>query len=1048
MIRMIRRAFCIGILAMICVPVMAQDYDVPTITISGKVLEMEDDTPLKAVTIRAYVGDGVVLARTDSTGSFAIDVRDDNLPLEISYPGYKLIYYYPIEGSDQKIRLTKEGASLVKKSFNVVSSPNELHLVNGAINLSEISNIREISHETVDFAIQNESGVYAERRSGMPGLGTNMFIRGVGSIQTLNAPLIIVDGMILGNYNFGNSALGSHDFHNFIAVNPNDIESVVVLKDAVSVGIYGTKGSNGVVVINTKKTYTGETEVGVLASIGMRLSPEQIPMLNGQEHRAYLQSQLFSQGLTATEINQQFPFLGNEQLSNPAYEYNTNWQDEIFQPGRLVNGHVTLKGGDEAAKFHVSVGYTGFDGVVRNSSYDRINTRINTSIKINKWLSVDGGLGFAYTTGNIFDQGPDSTFIPVSNPVNAALYKSPLTGVFETVEEGANAGDLTDRLSDSDLLGASNPVALIEDSFAEKINYSLIGNYRFNIDFNGDIDGFVDLGVELNSNTEHFFLPMVGTSQQAGSEAENVVRFKVDKYLGIMTGSGLTYTYRNGGHNVSAILGTRWSFTNNVQDFSRGINTGSDEFRAIQFVQEDSRRKDGYSLNYIWINNYVKVNYNYKNTFFLDFSVAMDGSSRFGDEAEGGVSLGGKSFGVFPAIGGGVDLANLLFVNNPNINLLKLRASAGIVGNDFFGEFLARDYYVASQYFNVTGLARGGLINEGAKWEEHETINVGLTGGFLRERIFVSMDAFQTNVKDMLAIENLSDVFGFESVISNTGTSEKMGIEATVDAKILTGKLGWRTSASFTTYKSELTSLPNNEIIDMIGAQKINRVGEAPGVFYGLKTNGIFSTTEQAQAANLTDQFGQSYEAGDVHFVDINGDNVIDSRDRQIIGDPNPDFFGRVQNTISYGGFSVMAEVRFVIGRDVFNYQRSQIESVSSYNNQSRAVLGRWQEEGDVATIPRLNFNDPLGNNQFSDRWIEDGSFIKLSRVQLTYDFNSVGTFSGLQVFVVGENLFSLDDYLGFDPEFSYGYGYRFSGVDYGVTPYTPSFLVGVKAQL
>ena len=1017
------------------------------LTVEGYVFDVRSKSPINSVDVKV-IEDGVVnFSRTDSTGYFKIDVQGINNPFYFEFPGFRTVtkYVRSNEGS-LSIYMVSESKEDVRDYMELPMGPQRKIDVNGSVNVVKPSTADIMGYETVDFLLQNTPGVFADRRSGMPGEGSNLFIRGIRSINTLNSPLVVVDGLVLGNYNFGDAAIGGHAFDNFLGIHLGDIKSVVVLKDAASLAEYGTKGANGVIVINTQSAELGETKVAVKAARGLTWMNNRIPLMSSSENLAYLREQFANGG---DNIDGEIPFLSNttDTAVFPAYTYNTDWQEEVFSPASLMNTHITLKGGDEASRFYVSAGFVNFNNVVKNTNFTRVGARVNSYVKLNKTLSVDGGIGFTYARNNLLDQTINAKY----NPVNAALVKSPLTGPKRTLELGGTLNEF----SDADSLQASNPTALVNTQQGLQDYFSIIGNYDFKVEINSNWQAHLNAGVELGANGEEVFIAELGTGQSETKEIENIARNKVDRYFAITPQTWIEYASdRNRAHVFGAKLGTRVSFSNISSDFSQGFNTGNDERTAIQNTAENTRLKFGGFVNSAWINNYLTGRYTYKDAFFVNLGISLDGSNRFGSDIDDGIKIGDNVFAIFPAIGAGVDLVNAgVFSDTYLIDLFKFRVSYGKSGNDFFSDFIAKDYYVAARYHTITGLTRPTVANTSIKWEENTTIDIGLDMNLLGSRLMLTADAYRTELNDILSLRDIPSQYGAsrDKILTNEASGYNQGIDLSIQAALVrSNQLTWDFGMSFSTGETVLEGLPNDERIqlDAPNGQKLNKVGDRPGQFYGYQQLGVFRTDQEAANSGLKTSLSEPFRAGDIRFRDVNNDGIIDDEDRVIIGDPFPDVYGKVINTIRYKGFTLSAEIRYVLGRDVYNSQRVLIESVSGLNNQSKAVLNRWRNQGDMTDIPRLDYLDSRGNSYFSDRWIEDGSFVKLSRAELSYEFrNPPKLTKGLKVYVIGNNLLSFDNYLGYDPEFSAGYGYRELGIDYGRVPFARSFMAGLDVR-
>jgi len=390
-------------------------------------------------------------------------------------------------------------------------------------------------------------------------------------------------------------------------------------------------------------------------------------------------------------------------------------------------------------------------------------------------------------------------------------------------------------------------------------------------------------------------------------------------------------------------------------------------------------------------------------------------------------------------------------------DLLKLRVGYGLSGNDDIGNYAGQQYYIPQSLLGNYGLVRGNLVDLKLKPETSAKLNVGLDASFLNERVNISLDAYQSRISDMLVQMPSDRTAGFSYYWTNAGEMKNTGIDFSLNSRILNGTFKWDLGFTASTYKNEVTDLKGQEYIASVcGAEILTRVGEPVGVFYGYKTEGVYSTQQEADDAGLYIQKGSvkhEFNAGDVKFVNIDNSNdnkVIDENDRVIIGDPNPDLYGSIFTNLKYQRWDLNVLMTYSLGNDVYNYTRAQLESMSSYNNQTEAVRNRWRTEGDITDMPRATYGDPMGNARFSDRWIEDGSYMRLKTVTLSYTLPFKSTFflRSCTFYATGENLLTFTKYKGYDPEFALGQNPLYNGIDATFAPMPKSLSFGFKLEL
>ena len=433
----------------------------------------------------------------------------------------------------------------------------------------------------------------------------------------------------------------------------------------------------------------------------------------------------------------------------------------------------------------------------------------------------------------------------------------------------------------------------------------------------------------------------------------------------------------------------------------------------------------------------------------------MDGSTRFGENATGGLSLGSEVFAVLPSVSAAWLISSEKGLSSKNIDLLKLRASVGLAGNDDIGNYTAQQTYVSQNLLGMQGLVRNGLANDQLQWEQVTRMNAGLDVALFKERVQFSLDLFSNKTDKLIIYEPIATASGYDYVVTNSGGLKTTGVEMSATVRVMNHtKFNWDAGFNISTYKSSVTKLPAGDIITTaLGATYITRVGGSPNSFYGHQANGVYSTDAMAAAEGLSirkdDGTLTPFQGGDIRFADLNGDKIIDQADRQDLGSPNPDFYGSFFNTFTYKRFTLNALFSFTSGNEVFNYTRSQLEGMNNAYNQTENVLNRWKTNGQVTNTPKAVWGDPMGNSRFSSRWIEDGSYLRLRTVSLAYEipFKS-GFFKYLNIYATGNNLFTVSDYKGYDPEFSATQSIFGQGVDNTLEPQLKSVQLGFKLGL
>ena len=632
-----------------------------------------------------------------------------------------------------------------------------------------------------------------------------------------------------------------------------------------------------------------------------------------------------------------------------------------------------------------------------------------------------------------------------------ALTKSP----FLNTNVVDDAGEVSPNLADVDYFNVSNPNAILENGFGTNNNYRFFGNLKFAYAFNKEWKISSILGLTFNKERESFFIPDEGVadvvlptaigSNRSGSEVQQYNSLYTDTYVNYIKSF-------NNDHNLDASFGVRSQSNKSESDLGLGFNSSTDDFTLVGAGSNLLRQVGGALGEWNWLNIYANANYNYRNKYFLTTSYAVDGSSRFGDK-----SNGKDKYALMTSITGAWLVSSEGFMKNIKaIDYLKFRATYGHSGNDDIGNFTAQKYYVSQNLLGMQGLVRGSIGNPNLQWETVKKFNIGADLGIFHQRVNASLDFYTNRTRNMIVYETVSNASGFDYAVSNAGAMRTLGAELALKARIvnaadLTVDLG----VNLSRYKNEVQGLPNGDILTQFaGATYLTSVGQDANLFYGLKTVGVYSTTADANTAGLTRRLPNgdlvSFTAGDMQFVDANNDNVIDDKDRMVIGNPNADLFGSFSTNIAYKRFSLEALFNFSVGNDIYNGLRYNLEKMSGYENQSAAVANRWRAEGQQTDMPKATWGDPMGNAEFSSRWIEDGSYLRLKTIVLGYDFkvNDMNYIKYIKLYATANNLLTFTKYLGYDPEFSATSSIFGQGTDIGLAPQFRSFQLGLRLGL
>lgn len=854
-------------------------------------------------------------------------------------------------------------------------------------------------------AIQGRASGVSVINSGEPGSNVTFRIRGTGTIQN-NDPLIVVDGMPL------NGGLNQ--------INMNDVESINILKDASSTAIYGARGANGVVMITTKRGAKG----GILnfdTFTGVQSVTNMTKVLNASQY-AQLNNELLANGGQAT----------NPEFANPAALGNgTDWLKALFSPAMMSSYSLSYGDRSEKSNIYVSASYFNQKGVVLNTNYDRYIVQLNGDTKIKPFLKIGNRVKLQH---DVKTKG--------SYDIKNTILSLPTRAIYDANGNFAGPGSNPMLYGDID-----NPIgkATIVDNSTK--GYNIQGNIYAEIDLIKDLK-FKSLGgIEANLWYDRTWSPKYawGIKTQENSylyEGSN-------RSITMLWDNTLTYDKNFGEHHINAVVGTsaqtnQYNYLNASVSKFASDNTQQIDNGILQPVQH------GNMSEWALMSYLARATYNYADKYYLTATIRRDGSSRFGV---------GNKWGWFPSAALAWRISNENFLkDSKTINNLKLRLGYGITGNQNIGNYAFASSYNTYQYnFNntyVSAVMPTVLPNPYVKWEGQEQYNVGFDLDILNNRISLIVDGYIKNTNDMLVPMSVPVTSGYSDVYTpsiNAGKIQNKGIEATLSTKNFVGEnFKWSTDVVFSYNKNNAVDI-NSKTPIITASGGLNSTfaqimaGYPVNVFYGYVTDGIFQNQAEVDAHAVQmpgSSSTTSTSPGDIRFKDLNNDGVINDKDRTIIGNPNPKFTFSLNNTFTYKNFDLTIFLQGSYGNDILNANRMYTEAMSVIQNQSTAVLGRWTGEGTSYTMPRAVFGDPNQNSRVSNRYVEDGSYIKVKNINLSYTLPK-GVFGEnlnmVKVFLSAQNLITWTKYSGFDPEVPV------NGIDNGTYPITRIVSLGLN---
>ncbi len=1065
------------------------------ITITGTVVDDVTKLPVAGVRVQC-LGYNRYTSMTDANGKFTLTLPTFASALYVAAPRYATQQVgIKKNDADQNIQI-----SLISNKFKAMYDETTNYTAKSSFKVKGGGLI-------VDDEIQSNLGADLRNinRSGSVDGGNAMFIRGINSINANAQPLIIVDGV---EYDMQQDRQVLHQGYNFNLLanfSPEDIENVTVLKNATA--LYGARGANGVIIIDTKRGHSMATRIDANISAGVMLQPTTQTMMNASQYRSYVTGMLGTiPELTKTEnrdVMDQLHFL-NDDPNNyfyMMYHNDQDWQKEVYRTAISQNYNINVQGGDDIGMYNLSVGYMDADSPVKKTNFNRLNVRFNTDIKLLWNLSTKFDIAFSRTNNSLYEDGfaANTALSTVMSPTNLAAIKSPLV---TPNQYNKHVGGFTKLLSLADDLfnpvsellkgnefaySLANPTAIINNG--EGDNKNKVENSFFNIhleptyEFNKNLKLTTLFSYTLDRNAQRYYRPAEGVPAflvEGLGVVYNQTSSLFSKETNVLSNTHLDWTNQYGAHTLAATAGFRYNYFSYESSLATSqFKNAQDDKNPYLTANPNSAYSSIAGINDIWKNMqmYASVDWNYANRYFATLSILGEGNSRFGKNCSG-LNLFDVKWAIYPSVQLGWVLTNeSWFPKNIGIDYLNIHAGFDMSGNDNISNYASRTAFTSIRYnYDAIGMQMTSIGNDQINPERTTKWNAGLKTNLVNNRISLSADFFIHNTKDLLTLSSFSlPIAGINNYWTNGAALRNTGFEIALSGKpVATKDIALEMGVSVGHYHNEITELPSRQFSDGVksftdgtycasvyGQNNILvQKGLSLGSFYGYQTAGVFATDAAAKAAGNNDYLKikdvagneTNFTAGDVHFIDQNGDGFIDEKDKVVLGNANPDIYGNIFATLNVKRFTLDLGFNYSIGNDVYNYQRSILNSGSNFYNQQVAETGYWRYEGQVTDMPKIAFGDPKGNNRFSDRWIEDGSYLRFKTARLTYQVPVPESWQswlqGISVWGEAQNIFTITRYKGNDPEFSAGNSSLYQGVDAGMVAQSRAFVLGLKINL
>ncbi|MDT0684994.1 SusC/RagA family TonB-linked outer membrane protein [Autumnicola psychrophila] len=983
----------------------------PQMNIEGNVTD-SNGTPLPSVTVQEEGTNNGVM--TDFDGNYSIEVSSSESVLVFSYIGMETAER--TVGDNTTINVQMEDDSQALDEVVVVGYGTQRRSdITGAVGVVSSEEFEDEPVVQVGQALQGKvAGLQVSQNSGSPGSGLLIRVRGTGTVNN-SEPLYVVDG----NPNA-----------NPIDLIPEQIESIQVLKSASAAAIYGAQGANGVILITTKQGKSGKPTLNINFSQGWQEIQRHIPMTNAMEYAT-----LYNEALINAGEDPIYP-------DPSALGEGTDWQEEVFQVAPMTNLSVSTSGGGESSSYFFSAGYSDQEGIVKGSGFDRLNLRVNTSMDITPAITIGENLSASLSNfENIsqFNFGSILGSTLTANPEIPARFPDGSWGFSETS------------------LNSTNPAANIHYSNNDTKRTVINGNVYTDISFLQDFVFRSQFNFNLGFTENVIFNPEYSISPRTFNAVANLTE-NFSRFTEYSWANTLTYNKSFEDHTFEALAGytMQEAYSKNVSAYGAGLPANATDNENLRYLDLNTQSNSvGGSAGSYGILSYLgRVNYNYARRYFVTANFRADGSSRFGVN---------NKWGNFPSFSLGWKLSEENFLQNTEwITNLMLRGGWGSLGNQgslpnyaFANLVEPNNNYVFGYPQEVyRGQAPTGLGNPDLKWESTQETNIGLDFSGFEGKLRGSLDWYNRETTDMLLQVPIAGYAGIEdSPYVNGGSVVNKGYEAMLSYENTTqGGLAYSLSGNIAHNSNEVTSLSNAgsslyQFISFVGLVNVTQVGSPIASFWGWQTDGIFQTPEEVEMHAFQ---SNGTAPGDIRFKDINGDNIINAEDQTIIGDPWPSFTYGMNGSLSYSNFDFSVALQGVSGNEIFSAYKFRTEGPNFFNYTQNVFDNRWTGPGTSNDVPRLNSDDPNNNFRSSEYYLEDGSYLRIRNIQLSYRLPEE-VFENLRLSIYGsvQNAFTFTSYSGFDPEIgTNGSNSLYVGIDETNYPVPRIYTLGLKMSL
>ena len=996
--------------------------DLPQALISVHgIVKDEKGNPLAGVSVIIKGTNKGTITKAD--GSFSIDADAGDV-LEFTFVGYR----------NKNVTIGQSS------NFNVVmeiqaSLANEVVVVGyGSVKKGDLTgSVSKIGEDDINLtpivdltkAMQGHAaGVLVTQNSAKPGGSSTIRIRGTGSINAGNDPLYVIDGFPVSDIS---------------SLNPADIESIDVLKDASSTAIYGSRGSNGVVMITTKHGKAGKSSIGFNNYYGLQSVLHKIPLLDARQYAEFINDARINGGGSAY-----FDGSSSDRPLPSTLGKGTDWQNEVFRKAPMLESQLQMSGGNSKTQFFISGNIYNQEGIILNSNYNRYSLRINLDQNLSK--NIDIGISM-FGSREMSNSARTETDGGTGGGVtNASINYAPIFPIFNS--DGSyyrNQGSLNGSLVD-------NPVGLAKEITDQFINTRILSNAFLKIKIFKGLSFRTSAGIDFNNSKSNYYATRkIGLGFGTNGSA-SVSAGLGDSWLNENT---LTYTrIFKQKHTLTGLVGYSVQGTHNENVGANAINFNND-FALFNNLGTGATLQTPSSSESDWFlqSYFARINYSYSDRYLVTLTVRRDGSSRFG---------GNNKYGVFPSGAVAWRIINEKFMHTQKIiSDFKLRLSYGVAGNQAIGDYAYLALIGSPTYpfggpppvLNIGG-APTVIANPDLGWERSNQLDVGVDLGFLNNKVQITADYYDKITSNLLFGINVPWSTGFQSSILNIGKVQNKGIELSIDFENINhSKFQWHSGFNISFNRNKVLKLDGRPQFTtgsgsghlVVSNTVLLQVGQSIGNFYGQKMIGIFQNDHEVENSAQ-----KNAKPGDLEYADINNDGIINGLDRTVIGNGNPKSFVGFNNTFNYKGFELGFFFQGSLGNDILNFGRFDLYNLNGNNNQSAEVINRWSPTNPSNSIPRANSQG--GQRIFSSFQVEDGSYLRLKNISFGYDIPQklLGrlSLSKVKIYIAAQNWITFTSYKGYDPEVSrFGTSSTSQGMDYGGYPSAKTLLVGLNVK-